>query len=246
MNGRMTDIIRSMAPGKTLMCWTGTLYDRKHPNMRCDSVRLLTVTRRACLVAFRATAGYRRAAVKDKAELCESDYSYVYDLGSDLRIITGATDRAGRFALPEDLREGEESQSATDHCLVDLDARFALIEHRADPTARRMARLFDEYVAGNDVLELSYMPVPDMVLVASRDARVFSRSHVGEDLDEPLEVGGKLEYPAGQYYGQGVLAMRPGYPAGHWRIVPENASVEGRKDITVIMNANMWSTEHAE
>ena len=235
MNGRMTDIIRSMPQDKALMCWTGTLYDRKHPNMRCDSVRLLTVHRTAWVATFRATAGYRRAAVMDTADLCESDYKYVYDLRTDLRIITGASDRAGRFALPGDLLDWETSVSATDQSLLDVDDKFEMDRLPSNSAARRMEMLFNEYVTSSDVASLDYIPVPEMVLVASRGARVFPRPGV-ENPAEPLETEGKLEYLAHHYYGQGVLAMRPGYPAGHWWLVPVDAVVDGRNDIEVNMD----------
>lgn len=235
MNGGILKFVKDMSSDKVLMCWTGTLYDRRHPNMRCDSVRLLTVHRTAFRVAFRSTAGYRRAAVKDKAELCESDYRYEYDLSKDLRIITGASDRAGRFALPGDLLDWEESQTATDLCLVDADDDLALARLGSNSAADRMDTLFNEYIKDSEVLDLDHIPVPEMVLVASRDARVFSRACV-KSPDGPLAVGDKLEYPTSQYYGQGVLAMRPGYPSGHWRVVPADSSIEGRADLRVSMN----------
>ena len=219
----LNDALAALNPSSTMCCWCGTLYDRKHPWVRADSVWLLLASHNAGgSSTFTRVYGYRPASVKASTDLDESDYTLVFDPRLNVIIIRGSTPRAGRHALPDDLEEGEVVEKATETWTGRLPEA-----DRIPTWVRYASTAFAKVSEEQPPIHANALSIPCCVLVSSQEAvdndRVLSRSHVRGALAYET-FGDKIVFRADDAYGQGVLAFAAGFPMGQWISVPKTTS----------------------
>lgn len=208
---KLLELASSLPTGRCLASWQGIVLDKVHPMLRADRIRLAVVGRNPDgRLGAESVAGYRPAAVLPKETLAEDDYRLEFSRAQPLYVIDRPSSRAGRHARGADILPDENVTLAGD--------RWQENGGRPPPWVYWLDTALQAYLSNERLCSRDTLPLPRLWLCSRRSSNVFLRQ--GAESSAPETDSDHLRYNAAHWYGQGVLAMPSGFPAGHWFDVP--------------------------